>query len=311
MRAYCTNSKGTVYGSDIQFTTLANTRVWNVPGSYVAASYPGSGYSDWSPGSSPQVKSTITAPDAIEGYVYMANASNDWKSPTQNDWSGPNYGAGTPAGTLSETGSNIVSTAGYYQDQRKCSSQNPMTYTAVATTWAIIGYLTSWSSHLPLTYDPAVRVWKGGIHMPAGGWKFRANNDWGYNYGAPAGSNALVAGGDNIATTIEDDYAITLDLSQPQEYTYRADRWGIIGSATAGGWSSDQNMAWDNVDKVFKATIDLVVGEMKFRANDDWGMNFGGVLEHLRDRANIAVTVAGNYTITLDPWAKVATVTQN
>ncbi len=100
VRAYATNSKGTVYGSDIQFTTLANTRTWNVPGDYVAASYPGAGYSDWSPGSSPQVKSTITAPDTIEGYVYMAGASNEWKFATQNDWSGPNYGAGTPAGYI-------------------------------------------------------------------------------------------------------------------------------------------------------------------------------------------------------------------
>ncbi len=311
VRAYATNSKGTVYGSDIQFTTLANTRTWNVPGSYVAASYPGSGYSDWSPGSSPQVKSTVTAPDAIEGYVYMANASNDWKFATQNDWSGPNYGEGTPAGTLSETGSNIVSTAGYYKINVN-AAVNPMTYTAVKTVWGVIGDLTSWSSQLPLTYDPAVRVWKGGIHMTAGGWKFRANDDWGYNYGAPAGSNALVAGGDNISTTLEDDYAITLDLSHPNEYTYSANRWGIIGGATAGGWSSDQNMAWDNANKVFKATIDLVVGEMKFRANDDWGINLGGALGALtQDGANIAVTVAGNYTITLDPWAKVATVTKN
>ena len=311
VRAYATNSKGTVYGSDIQFTTLANTRIWNVPGGYVAASYPGSGYSDWSPGSSPQVKSTVTAPDAIEGYVYMAGASNDWKFATQNDWSGPNYGAGATAGTLSETGPNITSPAGYYKINVN-AAVNPMTYTAVKTVWGVIGDLTSWSSQLPLTYDPAVRVWKGGIHMPAGGWKFRANDDWGYNYGAPAGSNALVAGGDNISTTVEDDYAITLDLSHPNEYTYSANRWGIIGSATAGGWSSDQNMAWDNVNKVFKATIDLVVGEMKFRANDDWGINLGGSLGALtQDGANIAVTVAGNYTITLDPWGKVATVTKN
>ena len=71
-------------------------------------------------------------------------------------------------------------------------------------------------------------------------------------------------------------------------------------------------MAWDNVNKVFKATIDLTVGEMKFRANDDWGVNFGGALDALtQDGTNIAVTVAGNYTITLDPWAKVATVTKN
>jgi hypothetical protein len=309
VRAYATNSKGTVYGSDIQFTTLANTRTWNVPGGYVAASYPGSTYSDWSPGSSPQVKSTITAPDAIEGYVYMAGGSNDWKFATQNDWSGPNYGAGTPAGTLSETGGNIVSTAGYYKINVN-AAVNPMTYTAVATVWGLIGDATpgGWGDETALTYNPTLRIWMGAMNLTAAAIKFRANHDWGYNYGAPAGSQNLVAGGDNISITLADVYAITLDLSHPNEYTYRADRWGIIGSATAGGWGSDQNMSWDAVNGVFTATLTLTAGEFKFRANDDWGYNLGGPLGALvPDGGNIS-TAAGTYTITLNPWTMVCTI---
>jgi hypothetical protein len=309
VRAYATNSKGTVYGSDIQFTTLANTRTWNVPGDYVAASYPGTSYSNWSPGSSPQVKSTITAPDAIEGYVYMANASNEWKFATQSDWSGPNYGAGTPAGTLSETGSNMVSTAGYYKINVN-AAVNPMTFTAVKTVWGVVGDATagSWNTDTQLTYNPTLQKWTGAVNLTAANLKFRANNDWGYNYGAPAGSNTLVAGGDNIAISMADVYAITLDLSHPQEYTYRADRWGIIGSATAGGWDYDQNMTWDAVNGVFKATLILVAGDIKFRANDDWGYNLGGPLGALTPGgSNIPVT-AGTHTITLNPWTMVCTI---
>jgi len=309
VRAYATNSKGTVYGSDIQFTTLANTRTWNVPGGYVAASYPGSTYGDWSPGSSPQVKSTITAPDNIEGYVYMAGASNEWKFATQNDWSGPNYGAGIPAGTLSETGENIVSTAGYYKINVN-AAVDPMTYTAVATVWGLIGDATpgGWGDETALTYNPTLRIWMGAMNLTAAAIKFRANHDWGYNYGAPAGSQNLVAGGDNIAISLADVYAITLDLSHPNEYTYRADRWGVIGSATAGGWDSDQNMTWDAVNGVFTATLTLTAGEFKFRANDDWGYNLGGPLGALvPDGGNIS-TAAGTFTITLNPWTKVATI---
>jgi hypothetical protein len=71
-------------------------------------------------------------------------------------------------------------------------------------------------------------------------------------------------------------------------------------------------MTWDAANGVFKATIDLVAGEMKFRANDDWGVNFGGDLNALtQDGANIAIAEAGNYTITLNPWTKVATITKN
>jgi hypothetical protein len=308
VRAYATNSKGTVYGSDIQFTTLANTRTWNVPGGYVAASYPGAGYSDWSPGSSPQVKSTITAPDAIEGYVYMAGASNEWKFATQNDWSGPNYGVGTP-GTLSETGGNIVSPAGYYKINVNAAA-NPMTYTAVATVWGLIGDATpgGWGDETALTYNPTLRIWMGAMNLTAAAIKFRANHDWGYNYGAPAGSQNLVAGGDNIAISMADVYAITLDLSHPNEYTYRADRWGIIGSATADGWNSDQNMAWDAVNGVFKATLTLVAGDIKFRANDDWGYNLGGPLGALTPGGDNIPIAAGTYTITLNPWTMVCTI---
>ena len=79
-----------------------------------------------------------------------------------------------------------------------------------------------------------------------------------------------------LPLAVEDDYAITLDLSKPLDYSYSANRWGIIGSATAGGWDSDQNMSWNAVGGVFTATINLTVGEMKFRANDDWGLNLGG-----------------------------------
>ena len=145
--------------------------------------------------------------------------------------------------------------------------------------------------------------------MPAGGWKFRANHDWGYNYGAPAGSNTLVAGGDNIATTVEDDYAITLDLSHPKEYTYRADRWGVIGDATPGGWTDDTNMSWDPVNGVFKITINVgTAGDFKFRANDSWDYNLGGSLNALTPGGdNIGITV-GLHTITLNPWTKVATI---
>jgi starch-binding outer membrane protein SusE/F len=260
------------------------------------------------------VKSTITAPDAIEGYVYMANATNNWKFATQNDWSGPNYGAGSTPGTLSETGDNIVSPAGYYKINVN-AAVNPMTYTAVATVWGVIGDATpgGWGDETALTYNPSLRIWMGAMNLAGTKYiKFRANHDWGYNYGAPSGSHNLVAGGDNIYIDLTDDYAITLDLSLPNEYTYRADRWGVIGDATAGGWGSDQNMAWAAVNGVFKATLDLTIGFIKFRANDDWGYNLGGSLSALTPGGdNIYVPEAGNYTITLNPWTKVATVTKN
>ncbi len=313
IRAYATNSAGTAYGSDVQFTTLANTRIWNIPGDYVAASYPGSTLADWSPDKSPQIKSTVTAPDNLEGYVYMSKTSNQWKFATQLNWDGPNYTAGTVPGTLSESGDNITSPAGYYKINVNAAPA-PMTYTAVATVWGVIGDASpnGWNDETALTYNPTLRTWTGGMSLTAAYFKFRANHSWDYNYGSDLADGKLSAGGANIQITLAADYAITLDLSNPNAYTYSLNRWGLIGDATPDGWNSDQNLMWDATNKVFKVTVNLVVGAIKFRANDAWDLNYGGDINALTSGgANIAITTAGNYTITFDPWGLKATVTKN
>jgi hypothetical protein len=313
VRAYATNSAGTVYGSDVQFTTLANTRIWNIPGDYVAASYPGSTLADWSPDKSPQIKSTVTAPDNLEGYVYMSKTSNLWKFATQLNWDGPNYIAGTVPGTLIESSDNNVSPAGYYKINVN-AAPTPMTYTAIATVWGVIGDASpnGWNDETALTYKPALTVWTGGMHLTVAAMKFRANHSWDYNYGSDLADGTLSASGANIPVSFAADYAITLDLSHPNAYTYSVNRWGVIGDATADTWNSDQNMTWDATNKVFTVTLDLVVGAIKFRANDAWDLNLGGDINALTSGgANISVTAAGNYTITLDPWGLKATVTKN
>ncbi len=313
VRAYATNIVGTSYGSDVQFTTLVSTRLWNVPGDYVAASYPGSTLKDWDPANSPQVKSLASAPDNIEGYVYMANATNAWKFATLPNWDGPNYGDGG-SGKLDANGGNFSSPMGYYKINVNAST-NPMTYTAVATVWGVIGDATpnGWNDETGLTYNPALTTWNGGMHLTVGSIKFRANHSWDYNYGSTPADATLDASGSNIAIALEADYVFTLDLSHPLAYTYSANRWGVIGDATPDGWNSDQNMTWDPVNQVLKVTLNMVVGAFKFRANDAWDINYGGAnLNALTPGGdNIPITVAGNYTITFDPWTHAATLTMN
>jgi len=312
VRAYATNSAGTAYGSDVQFTTLANTRIWNIPGDYVAASYPGSTLADWSPDKSPQIKSTVTAPDNLEGYVYMSKSANQWKFATQLNWDGPNYGDGG-SGTLDPNGGNFTSPAGYYKINVNAAA-SPMTYAALAMVWGVIGDASpnGWNDETALTYNPTLRTWTGGMSLTAAYFKFRANHSWDYNYGSDLADGKLSAGGANIQITLAADYAFTLDLSNPNAYTYSLNRWGLIGDATPDGWNSDQNLTWDATNKVFKVTLNLVVGAIKFRANDAWDLNYGGDINALTSGgANIAIGTAGNYTITFDPWGLKATVTKN
>lgn len=284
----------------LKVTTYLSILTWYVPGNYVTASYPGTSLLNWDPANSPQVKSLSSAPTKLEGYVYMAGAANEWKFASKPNWDGPNYGAGAAAGTLDAAGGNFNSPAGYYKLNADASA---LTYTAVATVWGVIGAATpeGWDNETALTFDPATSTWRGGMACTVGEFKFRANHDWGFNYGSTAGNATLDAGGSNIPLALAADYYFVLDLSHPNAYTYSANRWGLIGSAIPGtGWDSDQNMTWDAATKAMKITLDLVAGEVKFRANDDWGFNYGGDIAALTPGgANIAIATAGNYTISL------------
>lgn len=314
VRAFATNSEGTAYGDNIKFSTLSDITTWYIPGGYVAASYPGTTFADWSPADSPIVMNTVDNPTTLEGYVNMVTATNEWKFASQPNWDGPNYGAGANAGELDADGGNFSSPMGYYKVNVDMST-TPMTYTAVATDWGVIGAATpgGWDTDTNLTFDLATQTWRGTVHLTESEFKFRANDGWDINYGSSAANNTLNAGGDNIPNTVEDDYDITLDLSTPNTYTYMANRWGLIGDATPGGWDTDTNMTWDATNSVFTATLDLTAGgAFKFRANDGWDYNLGGSIDGLTAGGdNIAVTEAGNYTITLNTITNVATVTKN
>jgi starch-binding outer membrane protein SusE/F len=318
VRAYAKNIAGLAYGADSTFTTPIAILTWYIPGDYVQDSYPGSTLANWSPGpSSPYIMSTLAAGNLLEGYVYMANATNNWKFASKPNWDGPNYANNDASGTL-EPGvldpnakNNIASSTGYYKINADATA---MTYTAIATVWGIIGDATAggWGSQTDMVYNPTLQTFSLAAHLTSGAaFKFRGTSDWSVNYGSTAADGkTLNAGGDNIPVTLTDDYAITLDLSHPNAYTYSANRWGIIGDATAGGWSSDQNMTWDATNKVFTITATLTVGAFKFRANDDWAVNYGGNLNALTAGGdNIAVAAAGSYKITFDPWALTATIT--
>ncbi|SMO67284.1 protein of unknown function [Saccharicrinis carchari] len=316
VRTFATNADGTAYGETVEFTTESDITTWYVPGGYVAASYPGTEWQNWSPANSPFIMNTDANPTNLEGYVYMAGANNDWKFTANPDWvDGFNYGdSGTPGVLSNDPGAgNFNVPAGYYKINVDMSA-TPMTYTAVATQWGVIGDATplEWSDETPLTYDPASQTWRGTVHFTAKEFKFRANHSWDYNYGKKPEETYLSAGGDNIKVDVEADYDITLDLSNPNAYTYTANRWGVIGDATPGKWGEDTNMTWDDTKKVFTVTLDLTVGQFKFRANDAWDVDFGGDLGALEQGgSNIDISDAGNYTITLDTMGKAGTLTKN
>ncbi|GAB3655297.1 hypothetical protein GCM10028791_26440 [Echinicola sediminis] len=148
-------------------------------------------------------------------------------------------------------------------------------------------------------------VYEGFVHILGGSGAFKVNEgpNWDVNYGDDGADGTLEQNGTDIKATGIGTFKLTVDLND-KTYSLGAPLyWGIIGNATPGGWDASTPMEFDADENILTITTDLVVGEMKFRANDAWDNNFGdddndGVLE--AGGGNIAVAEAGNYTITMD-----------
>jgi len=307
VRAFVTNSVGTNYGADMSFTTLANiTKFWVV-----------GGYNGWDNSDAAlYIISTATDPES-QGYINFTS-TGAFKLTTDHSWDNAHtFGDdGTSTGKLANPGSDInVSAIGYYLIKANASA---MTYSLTATTWGIIGDATAggWGTQTDMAYNATTKLFTLAAHLTSGGgFKFRGTSDWSINYGSKLHDGNLDTESDNnIPVTITGDYAITMDLSHPNAYTYSANTWGLIGDAT-GSWSDDQNMTWDAVNHVFTITLDMVAGSYKFRANDAWDYALGGTslsaLDPTPGSANFSLADPGNYTVTLDPWGLVATITKN
>lgn len=88
---------------------------------------------------------------------------------------------------------------------------------------------------------------------------------------------------------------------------------GIIGSATPTGWDSDTDLTFVSGTN-YEITIDLVVGEAKFRTNDDWGTNWGAgdfpTGTGTQDGPNIPIATAGTYRVEFNTSTGAYTFTQ-
>lgn len=151
------------------------------------------------------------------------------------------------------------------------------------------------------------------MNVPAPEFKLIPNatgfdGDYGDADASGASGELLQEGETNIKIAAAGYYWVKAN-TDPEIMTYSATatNWGVTGSGTPNGWPDngvmDHDMTYDPVEKVWKITLTLSAGEIKFRANDDWAINYGdagtdGVLD-FNDGTNIPVT-AGTYEIKLN-----------
>ncbi|MEN2399784.1 SusE domain-containing protein [Flavobacterium sp. MC2016-06] len=223
--------KSDVAGSNIMFSdavavvvtpyTTETPKLW-VPGGYQAAS----GYgTDWTAGTAPTLLAEAYGKTAFEGYVYFAAAGEFLLTPASN--TDNKYTKGATAGTLLYNGSDNlkIDAAGYYKIKADTDPAK-LTYSATKLAWGIVGNATpgGWDADTPMVYNPTTKKWTITVVLtaqsaPDNGLKFRANNNWDYNFGDTGADGKLEDGGTNIGTTAG-TFLITLDLSNPRNYTY-------------------------------------------------------------------------------------------
>lgn len=146
--------------------------------------------------------------------------------------------------------------------------------------------------------------WSGGM----GAFKFTgAFNSWDDgNYGAGTcsdeGGTLVNDGGSGNLLATPGFYRADVDLGNMTYKLTRINGIGIIGPAQAGGWNDDTDMTYNFETLAWEATVELAADEFKFRANDDWAINWGGSASNLtQDGGNLKIAEAGTYFIQFFP----------
>jgi len=149
-------------------------------------------------------------------------------------------------------------------------------------------------------------IYQGYVTFPTTkglGFKFTNERNWNQFYGADPNGNILDGSTTDFAIAQVGTYQMTVNLNTAK-WTAVAYSWGIIGTATPGGWDNSTNMSYDHQLKVWKFTGALKAGALKFRLNNAWTINYGpknntdGIL-YLDNPGAHDVSEAGNYEVTL------------
>ncbi|MCP9745080.1 SusE domain-containing protein [Lacihabitans sp. CS3-21] len=268
----------------------------------------GSAYNDWGAFTDAPFYKTSSA-EVFVAYVTLKDG--EFKIRKNNDWA-VNYGDDGANGTLEAGGANIVSKAGTYKITFDAAK---LTVKVEKYSWGLVGSaFNDWGAtpDAPLTYDPFSDQWRGVVTLKDGEFKIRQNSDWAVNYGDDGGNGTIDAGGANVAAK-KGTYLITVNFKENKMTVEKiTNLWGIVGSGyNDWGATPDFTFAPDfgNFSKDFDTkgvwiaqNVTLKTGEIKFRANSDWSVNYGddganGTLD--AGGANIAV-LAGKYDVILD-----------
>ncbi len=109
---------------------------------------------------------------------------------------------------------------------------------------------------------------------------------WDENWGQGADNGTLSKGGANIVAGDQPGwngdgfYQLKFNLADMSFVLTPITTVSVIGEAV-GGWETDAPLVYNADDKAWEGTVTFSDGEYKFRANNDWTINWGGDLNDL------------------------------
>ena len=178
------------------------------------------------------------------------------------------------------------------------------TYSVASPVLYMAGDANGWAQTEPLASNDGTNFW-GFAYLNNNGFKFSTQKDWdGTNYGegfstaANAGNMSLPEGYN------EGFYKIVLNLDGKTMELTPITTIGIIGDATPGGWNDDTDLTYNKDERCWEIKdVALNAGELKFRANDAWDINWGGTVDNLIQNGSNLKVDEGKYDIKLYAWA--------
>ena len=177
---------------------------------------------------------------------------------------------------------------------------------------------TGWDADTDMQFNAEKQRFYVDITLIDGKIKFRADDGWDVNWGGADG--ALSAGGADIAVTAG-DYRVYVNLNDPANPTYELNKgmfgkeepvggtttpdtpepeptpvvgWGLVGEYNGWGAEADVLLASDGTFLAAKGVA--LSGQVKFRKDGDWAVNFGapGEVEPVEIAVNTELELVAN-----------------
>lgn len=270
----------------------------------------GSGVNGWPPNNNPEIVLSTTD-NIIYTIEDLAVSTGEVKFRENMAWTNNWGGSAFPTGTAVFNAGNIPTVAGTYD---VTFNKNTLEYSFIGTnsfpSIGIIGTVLGEGGFDAADVDMITSDGENYIlsayTLLGGELKFRQDNAWTINWGN--NSNAFPSG---IAMENESNISVpagiyTIHFNRlTGAYSFDFVSIGFLGTVLGEGGFDGADVDLETTDGVTYSKLNhpLLAGEIKFRQDNSWTVNWGGdALSGTANQGgnNIAVAIAGNYDISFD-----------